>query len=63
MSLRQANTDMAEVIKIVKKHDNEEANMVDMVKDAYGQPAYSSYKFKLMSVKQFKNKYFLKCYK
>ena len=63
MSLRQANTDMAEVIQIVQKHDSEEAKMVDMVKDAYEQPAYSSYNFKLRSVKQFKNKYFLSCYK
>ena len=64
MRSRQANIDMVKVIQVVQDNDDAAKDAMEfIVKDAYSQPGYSTIKYKTKAIMQFKNKYFLECYK
>ena len=64
MRLRQDNVAMADITKIVQKYSDSERKAMELViKRAYSMSAFSTAKYKLKAIKQFKNEHFMNCYK
>lgn len=68
MTLRQDNISMKRVIKSVKSADSEtktekdaESVVIKIIIDAYKTPLYGTKKYKRQAIREFANKWFLRC--